>query len=330
MSSLVNREAVQKLCAASYMEEYLDCMQNLPNQIQPHLSRIRELDIDTRRCLAQIEQYKAQLRGKRRGNHDVVEGLDSESERRNNRIFQSCKSVIDELGDILIQKYVSAQKMEEIIENRRRNLDESFDNLRNCDRADSSLFSPNRSKTSQLPKSVSVGGSTSPSTSYTNENGRSVMESEESIGSGQRVESDNEESISQNQSSSESDNDTRASDNTDTRRSRIGRPSRFRQEISSRNKSKANRPKEFPRQNKLNRTSRQDRPSRHGKGVERIRSSRGGSARSANSTRISRQNSNYGGSSTASFDIAENIDNETDEQLYCVCKQVSFMRRSYF
>ena len=44
MMSMLNQAAVEALCSATYLENYLDCMENLPDDIQRIVSQLRELD----------------------------------------------------------------------------------------------------------------------------------------------------------------------------------------------------------------------------------------------------------------------------------------------
>lgn len=42
---MLNQAAVEALYSATYVENYLDCVENLPDDLQRHLSRMRELDV---------------------------------------------------------------------------------------------------------------------------------------------------------------------------------------------------------------------------------------------------------------------------------------------
>lgn len=42
---MINQTAFETLYSATYVENYLDCVENLPDDLQRHLSRMRELDI---------------------------------------------------------------------------------------------------------------------------------------------------------------------------------------------------------------------------------------------------------------------------------------------
>jgi inhibitor-of-growth protein 1 len=47
MVSMLNQAAIDALCSATYLENYLDCVDDLPNDLQRIVSMLRELD-----CLA--------------------------------------------------------------------------------------------------------------------------------------------------------------------------------------------------------------------------------------------------------------------------------------
>lgn len=41
----LNQAAVEALYSAAYIEDYLDCVENLPDDVQRNLSQLRELDV---------------------------------------------------------------------------------------------------------------------------------------------------------------------------------------------------------------------------------------------------------------------------------------------
>lgn len=45
--SMLNQAAVEALCSATYLENYLECMENLPDDLQRVVSQLRELDAAT-------------------------------------------------------------------------------------------------------------------------------------------------------------------------------------------------------------------------------------------------------------------------------------------
>ena len=44
---MLNHAAVEALCSATYLENYLECMENLPDDLQRVVSQLRELDSTT-------------------------------------------------------------------------------------------------------------------------------------------------------------------------------------------------------------------------------------------------------------------------------------------
>ena len=64
--SMMNQAAVEALYSATFAEDYLDVVENLPNELQRHLSRLREHD------LAQYRDFWCDL-------DKLVESFESES-----------------------------------------------------------------------------------------------------------------------------------------------------------------------------------------------------------------------------------------------------------
>jgi len=46
--SILNQAAVEALCSATYLENYLETMDNLPDDLQRIVTQLRELDIQCR------------------------------------------------------------------------------------------------------------------------------------------------------------------------------------------------------------------------------------------------------------------------------------------
>lgn len=49
--SILNQAAVEALCSATYLENYLETMDNLPDDLQRIVTQLRELDIQCRGIL---------------------------------------------------------------------------------------------------------------------------------------------------------------------------------------------------------------------------------------------------------------------------------------
>lgn len=45
---MINPGATEAMYSATYVENYLDSVENLPNDVQRHLTRIREIDLQYR------------------------------------------------------------------------------------------------------------------------------------------------------------------------------------------------------------------------------------------------------------------------------------------
>lgn len=46
--SMLNQAAVEALCSATYLSNYLDCLDTLPDDLQRVISQMRELDMQIR------------------------------------------------------------------------------------------------------------------------------------------------------------------------------------------------------------------------------------------------------------------------------------------
>ena len=44
MVSMLNQAAIDAVCSATYLDNYLDCVDDLPNELQHIVSSLRELD----------------------------------------------------------------------------------------------------------------------------------------------------------------------------------------------------------------------------------------------------------------------------------------------
>lgn len=111
----LNQAAVEALYSATYIEDYLDCVENLPDDVQRNLSQLRELDVKYQEVLAELEQQQGLLE---RG----------ELESRKKVMLQIQRSLIrsQELGDDKLQLL---QQIQDLIENKARQLDLDYKNL---------------------------------------------------------------------------------------------------------------------------------------------------------------------------------------------------------
>lgn len=112
----LNQAAVEALYSAAYIEDYLDCVENLPDDVQRNLSQLRELDVKYQEVLAELEQQQGLL-----GRADLEVG-------RKKVMLQIQHSLIksQELGDDKLQLL---QQIQDLIENKVRQLDQDYRNL---------------------------------------------------------------------------------------------------------------------------------------------------------------------------------------------------------
>ncbi|XP_038120714.1 inhibitor of growth protein 1 homolog [Culex quinquefasciatus] len=135
---MINQVTVEALHSANYVENYLDSVENLPDDVQRHLSRIREIDVLYRNHLRDVSIYYEQWNGAN-GTGAVVNGggggagSDSSS---TDQLSQATKRAIvrmqqgliaaQELGD---EKLQIVQHLQDLIDHKTRTLDQDFKNL---------------------------------------------------------------------------------------------------------------------------------------------------------------------------------------------------------
>jgi len=123
-----NQAAVEALYSATFVEDYLDCVENLPNDLQRHLSRLREFD---------LTQYSEFLRD--------LDSLVTAFEKEKTAVGQRQVLAKIQLGLIAAQdigddKLATVQAMTDLIENKARQLEHDAKNLEDED--DSSVQIP--------------------------------------------------------------------------------------------------------------------------------------------------------------------------------------------
>ncbi|KAK0164750.1 hypothetical protein PV328_003333 [Microctonus aethiopoides] len=113
---MLNQAVVEALYSATYIENYLDCVENLPNDIQRHVSRLRELDATCQTYLREVDQQQELLK------NDV----DMTVRRRALLRVQQALISAQEIGD---EKLQIVQQIQDLIENKARQLDLDYRNL---------------------------------------------------------------------------------------------------------------------------------------------------------------------------------------------------------
>jgi len=106
-----NQAAVEALYSATFVEDYLDCVENLPNDLQRHLSRLREFD------LIQYNEFLKDL-------DDLVLQFENETTASGQRsILNKIQHGLIAAQDIGDDKLVTVQAMSDLIENKSRQLE---------------------------------------------------------------------------------------------------------------------------------------------------------------------------------------------------------------
>ncbi|KAI0218539.1 Inhibitor of growth protein 2 [Lamellibrachia satsuma] len=114
--SMLNQAAVEALCSATYLESYLDCTENLPDDLQRIVTHLRELDFQTNELLKDIRH------------HQEVYLKEGDSNQKKRSLIQIQRGLIksQEIGD---EKLQLVTQIIELIENRTRQLEQDLENL---------------------------------------------------------------------------------------------------------------------------------------------------------------------------------------------------------
>ncbi|CAG9793446.1 unnamed protein product [Diatraea saccharalis] len=117
---MLSQTSTEALLSATYVENYLDCVENLPNDLQRHLSRLRELDVTYRECIRDAETHLA-----------VCIGPNTEEKRRGRAALrlQAALVAAQEIGD---EKLQVVQLTQDLIDNKQRSLDADHKKLISC------------------------------------------------------------------------------------------------------------------------------------------------------------------------------------------------------
>ncbi|XP_051153518.1 inhibitor of growth protein 1 [Leptopilina boulardi] len=113
---MLNQAVVDALYSATYIENYLDWVENLPDDLQRHVSRSRELDATCQKFLREVDQQLEILTN------------DVDSTTRNRALLRVQQALIaaQEIGD---EKLQIVQQVQDLIENKSRQLDLDYRNL---------------------------------------------------------------------------------------------------------------------------------------------------------------------------------------------------------
>ncbi|XP_014607025.1 PREDICTED: inhibitor of growth protein 1 [Polistes canadensis] len=113
---MLNQAVVEALYSATYIENYLDCVENLPNDLQRYVSRLRELDATCQTYLREVDQQQDTLRN----------DIDSTVRRKALARVQQALIAAQEIGD---EKLQIVQQVQDLIDSKSRQLDVDYRNL---------------------------------------------------------------------------------------------------------------------------------------------------------------------------------------------------------
>ncbi|CAI9732033.1 of growth 1-like [Octopus vulgaris] len=111
----LNQAAVEALCSATYLQNYLDIMDNLPDDLQRKVTQLRELDSQCKEIMQDINRH-----------HLCMYEADGPAKRKSFIIFQRALLRFQEIGD---EKLNMMTLIIDLIENRSRQLEQDRENL---------------------------------------------------------------------------------------------------------------------------------------------------------------------------------------------------------
>ncbi|XP_050298151.1 inhibitor of growth protein 1 [Anthonomus grandis grandis] len=113
---MLNQVNVEALYSATYVENYLDCVENFPNELQRLISRMRELDVYYLAHVREIQNHQKNLK-------------ECTSNKQKDNLFKRMQQALiaaQELGD---EKMSLLQSIHDKIELKTRGLDQDYKNL---------------------------------------------------------------------------------------------------------------------------------------------------------------------------------------------------------
>ncbi|XP_013789503.1 inhibitor of growth protein 1-like [Limulus polyphemus] len=113
---MLNQAAIEAMYSAAYVEDYLDCVENLPNDVQRNITQLRELDLKYQEVLQELDHHQISLQKE----------IDGGTRKRTLLQIQRALIRSQDLGD---EKLQLLQQMQDLIENKSRQLDQDHKNL---------------------------------------------------------------------------------------------------------------------------------------------------------------------------------------------------------
>ncbi|XP_025086221.1 inhibitor of growth protein 2-like isoform X2 [Pomacea canaliculata] len=114
-----NHAAVEALCAGTYLESYLDTMESLPDDLQRNVTMLRELDIQAKEYLQDLEQHCTLF----------LQGTGTDGGAPRKKSFISTHRALVKCQEIGDEKLALLSVITEHIENRTRLLEQTRENL---------------------------------------------------------------------------------------------------------------------------------------------------------------------------------------------------------
>ncbi|BFZ24476.1 hypothetical protein BsWGS_27515 [Bradybaena similaris] len=111
---MVNNAAVEAICSATYLSDYLDTTETLPDELQRNISQMRELHVKNRAILKEINSMNSVAMKEGGPSKNVCHALQ--------RALVHCQ----EIGD---ERIALVQLITDLIENRSRQLDQDREHL---------------------------------------------------------------------------------------------------------------------------------------------------------------------------------------------------------
>ncbi|XP_055906615.1 inhibitor of growth protein 1 [Eupeodes corollae] len=118
---MINPVASEAIFSATYVDNYIDSVENLPDDVQRHLSRIRDIDVQYRSHLRDVDYYYVQWKS-------FTTSSENSTNRRARAMARMQQSLISaqELGD---EKMQIVNQLQELIDQKTRQLDSDQKNL---------------------------------------------------------------------------------------------------------------------------------------------------------------------------------------------------------
>ncbi|XP_026332220.1 inhibitor of growth protein 1-like isoform X2 [Hyposmocoma kahamanoa] len=117
---MLNQAKTEAQLSANYVGNYLDCVEDLPNDLQRHLSRLRELDVSYRECVRDVQAQFLLCGGANPHEYTLS---------RASVHLQAILLRAQEIGD---EKLQEVQMIQDLIDNKQRSLDTDHKKLISC------------------------------------------------------------------------------------------------------------------------------------------------------------------------------------------------------